>query len=781
MSLAPEPIPSPDDCAGHLFLNMFAYALTIFSGALLLFEVQPIIGKYILPWFGGTPAVWTTCLLFFQLLLLGGYAYAHFITRFLRPRAQVILHLALLAGALAMLPITPADAWKPMDSSIPVVRIMALLAASIGLPYLVLSSTGPLMQAWFQRTHPGRSPYRFYALSNIGSLLALLAYPFVIEVHLSRGAQTMLWSWGMVAFALACAWCTIGVWRSGKSPGAEQGPRGGTGDDTRPGPGKVLLWLALPACACTTLMASTNKLCQDMAVTPFLWVVPLALYLLTFILCFDNPRWYSRVLFGAGLIPAIAGVAWAMFEGVDLSMQKQVGIHCAALFVCCMVCHGELYRLRPHPRHLTAYYLAIAAGGAIGGILVAIVAPLVFTGYAELNWALGLCLLLFLLVCVTDEEGGGTHGWFVFALACLALGMVGLDRGSVELIKWWKGHHHQYPYLAWLAPGWKHFGLLHWVPGACLAALAVVGHMKGLFASARACHRFTCACLAIGLMALVITFSRQPASSGQVVAASRNFYGSMTVREYNREKSETRYLLLEHGRITHGLQFMAPGRVAEPTTYYMDRSGINVAVRSLLRKEDRHIAVVGLGVGTMASLGKQGDRFRFYEINPVVSRLATNTFSYLERSPPVSEIILGDARLSLEREPSQAFDLLVLDAFSSDAVPIHLLTKEAFEIYLRHMRPDGVIAVHISNRFLDLEPVVANIRSHFNLHAATIETWEDEEAEWWDYESTWVLLARDERFVNQPAVRSAASKPKDALPKIPLWTDDWASLLPILE
>ncbi len=759
---------------------MYAYALTIFTGALLLFEVQPIIGKYILPWFGGTPAVWTTCLLFFQVLLLGGYAYAHFTSRFLSARKQALLHAALLVAALACLPITPSESWKPVGSDLPMARILFLLLATIGMPYLVLSSTGPLMQAWFGRTHPGRSPYRFYALSNIGSLLALLAYPFCIEVYLARGTQTLLWSWGMAAFAVMTAACAWRVWHAPETRPPNPSPSAATGD-TLPRPRSVLLWFALPACASAALMATTNKLCQDMAVTPFLWVVPLSLYLLTFILSFDNPRWYSRVLFGTALMPAIAAVAWAHFEGVELSMQKQVGIHCAALFVCCMVCHGELFRLRPDPRHLTGYYLAIASGGAIGGALVALVAPMVFTGYAELHWALGLCLLMFLAICLVDRGALSAEGWFMFAIACLALSMVAVDRGAAWLISWWKANHQQYPHLSWLAPNWKHFVHLHWVPLVGIGALACVGHIRGFFNSARACHGLTCACLAAGLLGTLAVFSRPPASSGTVVAASRNFYGSMTVREYSANSPATRYLLLEHGRITHGLQFTSPDRATEPTTYYMDRSGINIAMRPLHRPKDRHIAVVGLGVGTMASLGKAGDRFRFYEINPVVCHHATNTFTYLANCPPKSEIVLGDARLSLEREPPQEFDLMILDAFSSDAVPIHLLTKEAFEIYLRHMRPEGIIAVHISNRFLDLGPVVANIVSHFGLHAVTIETFEDEELDWWDYESTFVLLTRDESFVHRPVIRAAASEPVADAPRIPLWTDDWASLFPILE
>lgn len=758
---------------------MLGYALTIFSGALLLFEVQPIIGKYILPWFGGAPAVWTTCLLFFQVLLLGGYAYAHLITTALKPRHQVVTHVALILGALALLPITPSEAWKPIDSSMPTFRIMALLTASIGVPYLLLSSTGPLLQAWFRHTHPGRSPYRFYALSNIGSLLALLAYPFVIEVYLPRGMQTLLWSWGMGIFAAFSVWCAIGVWRSCQRP-APGGAETGDGPSSRPGPTRTFLWLALPACASAVLMGTTNKVCQDMAVTPFLWVVPLSIYLLTFVLCFDNPRWYSRAWFGAALMPAIAAVAWAMFEGVEVPIAKQVAIHCGALFITCMVCHGELYRSRPHPRYLTGYYLAIAMGGALGGIMVAGVAPYVFVNYQELNWALALSLALLLAVCLRDRAQEDRE-WFTFAILCLALAMVVADRGTAWAIGWWQTHHKGFPSLAWLAPTWKHFAHLHWATGAGLATLAIFGHFKGFFNNTRLCHGLTCASLAGALFAAGVTFTKPASSGGTVVEAARNFYGVFTVREYGAENPETRYLLLEHGRITHGLQFTDPSRANQPTTYYMERSGINLALRTLPRQDNRHVGIVGLGTGTLASLGRKGDRFRFYEINPEVCRIATTMFTCLSQGEAKSDIVVGDARLSLEREPPQEFDALVLDAFSSDAIPIHLLTREAFEIYLRHMRPAGIIAVHISNRFLNLRPVLANIASHFKLHGATIETSEDEDLEWWDYESTWVLLTRDENFVKLPPIRAAADEPDKPDPRIGLWTDDWASLLPVIE
>ena len=401
---------------------MTAYALTIFTGAFLLFQVQPLIGKYILPWFGGGPGVWTTCMLFFQVLLLGGYAYAHFTSRWLKPRAQAVAHFVLLAAALALLPITPSDSWKPHGGGNPTLQILALLAVSLGLPYFVLSTTGPLIQQWFSRARPGVSPYRLYALSNLGSLLALVSYPFFFETHFTRKAQAGLWAWGLVAYVLCCGFCAVRLWklegRRQKVEGRMQKAEAGVAEqapeataaaiNSQPSTLNYFLWLLLPACASVLLLATTNKLCQDVAVIPFLWVVPLALYLLSFIICFDSPRWYVRFPFTLALIAALGGLCWALYNGADLSLSRQVALYCGGLFVCCMVCHGELYRLKPDPRHLTGFYLMIAAGGALGGMFVAIAAPLLFTDYYELHWGLLLCGLLFLVVCATDRAAFGS-------------------------------------------------------------------------------------------------------------------------------------------------------------------------------------------------------------------------------------------------------------------------------------------------------------------------------------------------------------------------------------
>jgi hypothetical protein len=688
---------------------MAAYALTIFLSAFLLFQVQPLIAKYILPWFGGGPGVWTTCMLFFQVVLLAGYGYAHASVRQLRPRGQVVLHCGLLLVSLVLLPIVPADAWKPDGNSDPTLRILVVLGASVGLPYLVLSATSPLMQQWFRRTNPGRSPYRLFALSNAGSLLALLTFPVWFETHYTRKTQAHLWGWGLMAYAIGCAICGSQVWNAAPSATPSDQPKEPAETTSLE---KRILWWLLPACSSILLLATTNKICQDVAVIPFLWVLPLSLYLLSFIISFDSPRWYRRVPFAVGMMGAMAAICWALFQGTDLSIYLQVAIHSAGLFVCCMVCHGELYRLRPEPEQLTGFYLRISAGGAVGGVFVAVGAPLLFKDYFELHWGLLLCGLLFLWIHFRDQlrTRDADYHWF-----------------------------HQ-------------------------ATRLIFSFM-----------------LTVGLVVLAGFLWRQGTkSSVDVVHTSRNFYGVLTVYEHNRDQPLEHHRLLQHGRITHGLQFLDPSQATWPISYYNEASGVAKAVHALPSGQ-RRIGVIGLGTGTMAAYGRAGDSVHIYEINPQVKALATSWFNYLSNSPAKIEVAMGDARLSMEREPPERFDLLVLDAFSSDAIPVHLLTREAFALYQRHMQTNGIIAVHVSNHYLDLEPVVANLAKAFNYRSATIDYEEtDNEEEWWNYSSTWILLTRSEEVMKKIVAGQLPALTKTKTKRIPLWTDDFVSLFQIL-
>lgn len=688
-------------------IAMLPFALTIFTGAFLLFLVQPLIGKYILPWFGGTPGVWTTCMLFFQLVLLGGYAYAHFVSRWLKPRQQAVVHLVLLVAAVAVLPITPADHWKPQSVDSPIGHILLLLGASIGLPYFVLSTTGPLMQAWFARLHPDRSPYRLYALSNIGSLLALLGFPFLFEPVLARKVQADYWGWGLVVYALSAAWCVWLLWKRGV---ADELPAQGTTlaeeePVAMPSLRQKFLWLALPACASALLLATTNKLCQDVAVIPFLWVLPLSLYLLTFILCFDAQQWYWRPLFLPAMLGCFGWLIYVLANINSIGIGWQVAAFCLTLFVSCMVCHGELYALKPHPRWLTGFYLMISLGGAVGGFLVAVVAPHVFDTYAELAWSCGACAVLVWLVCLPN--------W------------------RVPDFQWWRFH-------AWLA--------------GSLPALAI--------------------CLA---------FYIQSHERDNLIESTRNFYGAMSVLQYGDDTPGSRYLLLQHGRITHGFQLTAPEHRRRITSYYGEKSGVALAILNFPRKEKR-IGVVGLGTGTLAAFGQKGDYVRIYEINTEVKRLATSRFTFVNdtiTNGATVDIIMGDARLSMEREQPQKFDVLALDAFSSDAIPVHLLTKEAVQIYQKHLAPDGVLAVHISNRYLNLEPVVANLAKEFGYATVTVEDSNTAE-EWWIYTSTWVLLSKNKPVIEAIASVSTPEAKEQSHKPVPLWTDDYASLIPIM-
>ena len=682
---------------------MFAFSLTIFWGAFLLFLVQPLIARFILPWFGGGPAVWTTCMLFFQLLLLGGYAYAHFSISRLTPRRQVITHLVLLALAVALLPITPGDAWKPTDGSHAAGHILLLLLGCLGLPYLVLSATGPLLQAWFSKANPGVSPYRLYALSNVGSLLALLIYPFYLEPQLSRQAQADGWSWGLAIYAGLTAWCGLKVWKSAASDGASATP---TEEEAPASAWRKLLWFALPACGVMLLLAITNKLCQDIAVVPFLWVLPLSLYLLSFIISFDSPRWYHRGFWIPLLAVLLGMVLWNLYQAESHpDITPLATLYLGTMFVACMVCHGEVYRLRPGASRLTGFYLSLSAGGAAGGLFVALVAPFVFPDYFELHLALFLTAALVLVVLRQDPTLPFREG----------------------RARW-----------AWAVP---------------VFALAALGY---------------------GLTDVATTSLRGSLST------TRGFYGVLKVNDNDSEIAGAHHLTLQHGATIHGLQYVDPEKRVVPSSYYTSTSGIGRLLRAHKPGGGRRVGAIGLGCGTLAAWGRAGDTFRFYEINDDVARLATSTFTYLKDSKAKTELVMGDARLSMERETDQRYDVIVLDAFSSDAIPVHLLTLEAFDHYQRHLKPDGAIVVHVSNRYLDLHPVVYRIADKIGFPAITID---DNDTAYEDagfYGSDWIIMSRNQVLMQQPLLRDVTKETVEFPARIMYWTDERSDLLSIL-
>ena len=766
--------------------SMLQYRVTIFLGAFLLFAVQLLLGKYFLPWFGGTPAMWTTCMFFFQ-SLLAGYAYAHALANRFSPRTQSALHSALLLASLLLLaflalvwhsPLTPDASWKPHGSDHPIWSIIALLAVSAGLPYFVLSSTGPLLQSWFTRTHPGRTPYRLYALSNLGSFLALLSYPFLVEPWLTLKTQACLWSLGFLAYAVGCAFCALQVGRDETSEGAslrqdtdgETGVGGGVGA-TRPEMGTCVLWLSLAACASVMFLATTNQICQDIAVVPFLWVLPLSLYLLSFVICFDKPKWYSRDVFHPAFGVAIFLAAFVLTAGALTRIIIQVAVYSFTLFACCMVCHGELARSKPSSRYLTSFYLMVALGGATGGVFVALIIPHLFRAFWEYQIGLWGSALLMFLVLIRDRGS-----WIYcsrFGLPSLALGAALLP-GCTALAT------HSTMSLDGLIP-----------VAAVLAAVYLLARrgQTGFDATRARAVPLYCATALLVLGAVLFLSARAQIQNAALV--SRNFYGVLTVRELSADQPDWRAYSLSHGRIAHGFQFRAEDKRSLPTSYYGLTSGVGRALINLREglsrsatEESLRIGVAGLGVGTLAAYAKPGDYIRFYEINPEVIRIASDGqyFSYLKDCPAKLDVIVGDARLSMERELQQGqpqrFDLLALDAFSGDAVPIHLLTEEAFQIYLNEIKePDGIVAVHITNTYFDLRPVLSKIAEHFGLKYAWLHS--DGDGKTTSY-NDWVLLSRGGRFADSLSTPMVSASNEAHHPVVPLWTDDYSNLFQVL-
>lgn len=676
---------------------MTLYAITIFLSAFLLFLIQPIIAKQILPWFGGSAAVWTTCLVFFQSALLAGYFYSDWTTRHLNRKRQTLLHIALVVLACVLLPIIPDAAWKPQGDELPSFRILLLLCVTIGLPYFLLATTSPLVQAWFSTHFPTASPYRLFALSNLASMLALIGYPFLVEPNFSTRTQAITWSIGFGLFAIVIALC---AWQSVRAAASTntQASNPHVADNLADAPplSSKLLWIALSALGSIFLLAVSNHLTQNISSIPLLWLAPLVLYLITFILCFDGEGWYQRSLYLPMLAVAVLAMSWMLADKeMHFLLYWQIGIFCAGLFLTCMFCHGELVARKPAPRYLTTFYLMISIGGAIGAMLVGVVAPLVLPAYFELEAALVLV--------------SGMGAWVL----------------------------------------WRQ---VHWAFVALAGAIATAS-----FASAAyTVHQFR----------------------DDVIHMSRNFYGTLRVKEYGPPDATHRKRSLVHGAIMHGEQYLDEPFRRSATTYYKPKSGIGrilMLKEKLAPEKPRNIGVIGLGTGTLAAYGNKGDTIRFYDINPRVVDIAKTHFSYLQDTEARVEVALGDARLNLEREASQQFDVLAIDAFSSDSIPVHLITLEAVQVYEKHMKPDGVIAFHVSNRFLDLKPVVQMLADARGLQAAWIrDTYEDGATT-----SDWVLLTRDKKLLLKPDIVDGMSVIMPQ-PGWRLWTDDFNNLLQVL-
>ena len=697
---------------------MILFASTIVLSAFLLFLVQPVIAKQILPWFGGSSAVWTTCMVFFQCALLAGYLYADTVVRRLSAAMQSRVHTGMLLLSLISLPIVAAEGFKPTGAEEPISRILILLAATIGLPYLMLSTTGPLVQAWFARRYPQAQVYRLYALSNVASMGALIAYPPLIEPLTTVKVQAWVWS-GLyavfVCLAVACAWLSrqpAGRDRLAE-PLSHEGDAGTT-DATGPAPSwpQQGLWLLLAALGSVTLLTVTTHITQNVASVPFLWVLPLVLYLTTFILCFDGQGWYRRSwmapLAAVAAVAMLAGLSWDInglptFPWVEpqrhiLEVTRAVPLYALGLFLVCMFCHGELVARKPQATHLTRFYLMVSLGGALGGLSVGLVAPVLYRWTWEFPQA---------LVLVT----------------VLVMGLAAVRRA------WWSA--------AWAA--------------LCL----------------------------VGTVALYVDYDRYTREGATAMA--RNFYGTLRVTATGEAGTDSERWRLMHGVIIHGEQYREPDRRALATTYYSESSGIGrtlLALRAQRPQRAYRVGLIGLGVGTLATYGQAGDHYRIYEINPLVIQWAREKFTYLSDSAAEVVTPLGDARLVLEAEPPQRLDVLAIDAFSSDSIPVHLITRQAMQAYRRHVTDQGAIVFHITNRYLNLQGVVRQLADSVGWQAVLVE--DEPGSDTVGYSSDWVVITANAALL-QALQTDGAGKLLASTRRQAPWSDDFNNLFEVLK
>ena len=755
------------------------FGCTSFLSAFLLFQVQLIVSKYILPWFGGAASVWTTAMLVFQVLLLAGYAYTHLVSERLSHRAQSNVHLGLLAAAFLMVlalslawpsAITPGSGWKPVNSTSPVLDVIAILLLATGFPYFVLSTTAPLLQRWFSLRGGDVQTYRLYAVSNFGSLLGLLSFPFLLEPMLRMTAQGRLWALLFAIFLAGCGWCAWGVRSSAgataktEDDAAPAGPatpispqhanEGRAGD-----PATRVLWFLLAACASSLLLATTNQLCQEIVTIPLLWVLPLAIYLLTFILCFDHPRWYRREVFHPLLFAGIVGICFA-------PTKQKLYILPALLFVVCMICHGELVKLKPEVRRLTSYYLAISAGGALGGLFVAILSPLVFRFFTEFQVSLAASLLLLLWCLFLDG-----HSWMYRLNFAASAGIAAATLAAAYAAGMWA------PEAAWMTGHYRFYPVALFVD--ILVLIAAFMWRPGTEDGKKAFYPGQLLVLFLALLMGGVLY-RNSHVGDELYYSKRNFYGVLRVA------AETGGKVMYHGPTVHGAQLWPPyDRL--PTTYYGPESGIGILLQNHPKRHVGNgalrVGIVGLGAGTLATYGQSGDYFRYYEINPAVVELsmgAKPVFTFLRDSQAKVDTELGDARLRLERELAggemDSFDVLVLDAFTGDAVPVHLLTTEAFDGYWKHLnREYGVIAVHVSTTHINLLPVMEGLAEHY--HCSFRGRVQKGDAR---YQSNiWVFFARNPEALDLDGLYPTQPGSLGKLaPRV--WTDDFSDLIRLL-
>ena len=669
----------------------FLFASVVFLASFLLFLVEPIAGRQLLPILGGSAAVWITCLVFFQVALLLGYLYAHWLAR--RPSFAVYLSVLLLAVAATVLSVFRSLLIEN-GAAHPILTVFSVLSLSIGLPFLVLSSTSPLLQVWWARIESGEIPYRLYALSNVGSLLALALYPSVIEPRFTLHAQRITWCWGFAVFALLSALLAVKT-RSTTTASPQAGADNDLSVPRSPRTHKFL-WFLLPMGAAMQLSAVTSYLTANVAPIPLLWILPLAVYLLTLIVAFQFRVRLPWSVIARVMVVMLAALAYSLTKANGgWPLWLSLLFFLVELFLACLFCHSTATGLRPQrASEATLFYLLFAAGGALGSFLIGIGAPFVFPYNLDLP-------ITFL----------------VTALLALAVN--------------WSGPWSQR--LVWVV------------------------------ASA-------------GM--LVLVFMVRLAYKHDTIVAVRNFYASLRVTEEPSSYPGATVRTLMNGSIRHGSQIFGNNELRHtPTTYYTSGSGVGLAVRLCCEGRSRNIGVIGLGAGTLAAYGRPGDHIRFYEINPAVPAIAKDTFAYIRDSAAQVEIVEGDARTSLARESPQHFDVLVVDAFSGDAIPIHLLTTEALALYRRHLTPHGILAFHISNRHVDLAPAIGLLATSAGMQARRVST--DPTQQPGEYTSSWMLVTADPDFFAQPEISAVAHLP-ESRPDLKVWTDDYSALLPLI-
>lgn len=735
------------DGARHAAL-LASYTAAVFASAFLLFLVQPMFGKMALPLLGGSPSVWNTCMLFFQVALLCGYLYAHLTSRWLSERRQWALHLLLLGGALLTLPISLSGA-APTSGDAPIPWLLGLMVAAVGLPFVVLAATGPMLQRWFARTgHPtAGEPYHLYAASNLGSMLALLAYPLLLEPRLRVAGQTGAWTWGFVLLGLLIAGCGAWGWRgagarAGATFSAEEGVEEPVEEAAPLSVPDRLKWIGFAFVPSSLLLGVTTYITTDLTPAPLFWVLPLAIYLLTFTLAFSR-----RQLLGHA---SLLMVQPAIIAAVVIVLQKtehigkpglSIPLHLLGLFITAMVCHGELSRRRPAVRHLTEFYLWIAVGGALGGVFNVLVAPLLFDG----SWEYPLMLVVACLFRPWPKGPVPVRTQLMWGARALALGavLVMLTNPSADEMP---------TYLF-----------------ASLAAAAIY-LMRMTLTNA---PLWLAVCIGGAVAARYVDSINDP----RRIYAERSFFGQYRV---NRGLGMT---VLQHGSTLHGAQSQDPLKRREPLTYYLRLGPLgDVFATTGVSSVPRRVAVVGLGTGTAAAYANEGEDWTFYELDPGIERIARDTsyFTYLADSPAPVRVVLGDARISLQREEDRVYDLIVLDAFSSDAIPTHLLTREAMAIYLARLAPGGRIAIHISNRYLDLEPVVGALARDHGLVAYIRSGPPGASDGFYENSSTWITVARAETDL-------AMLSQLDGWFRVPppagfrTWSDDFSSLWTVMK